>query len=77
MTISSRSFIVPYVAMLDRPPTNLMPNPAEVDAVLHVPVDSLLAPDVFHSEIWPWPTGGDHTIVARRDPRHDRCVDHA
>ena len=41
-TITSRSFIVPYVALLAGPPIGLTPNPAEVDAVLHVPVGELL-----------------------------------
>ena len=61
-TVMSRSFIVPYVGLLDGPPVGLTPSPHEVDAVLHVPADELLLDEVFRSERWPWPTGGWHTI---------------
>ncbi len=61
-TITSRSFIVPYVAVLDAPPVGLTPNPSEVAAVLHVPVDELLRDDVFRAERWPWPSGGMRAI---------------
>src|SRR6478752_2912631 len=40
MTVSSRSFIVPFVGLLPDVPV-LEPNPSEVDAVLHVPVREL------------------------------------
>src|SRR5439155_8384135 len=54
-TITSRSFIVPFVAVLpDRP--SLVPNPGEVDAVLHVPVAELLLDDVYREERWPFVT---------------------
>jgi 8-oxo-dGTP pyrophosphatase MutT (NUDIX family) len=51
MTVSSRSFIVPFVALLPDVPT-LHPNPDEVDAVLHVPVRELLLDGVFRAEHW-------------------------
>jgi 8-oxo-dGTP pyrophosphatase MutT (NUDIX family) len=51
MTITSRSFIVPFVAVLPGRPA-LTPNDAEVDAVLHVPVAELLADDVYREERW-------------------------
>ena len=51
-TITSNSFIVPYVGVLkQRPP--LRPSPAEVDAVLRVPISELLRPDIFREEQWP------------------------
>ena len=56
-TVTSWSFIVPYVGTLPaRPETR--PNPAEVEAVLHVPLAELLEPDNFRQEIWTFP-GGD------------------
>jgi 8-oxo-dGTP pyrophosphatase MutT (NUDIX family) len=51
MTVSSRSFIVPYVALLPDVPA-LHPNPDEVDAVLHVPVRELLLDGVYREERW-------------------------
>ena len=56
-TVTSWSFIVPYVGALPgRPETH--PNPAEVEAVLHVPLAELLDPGNFRQEIWTFP-GGD------------------
>jgi 8-oxo-dGTP pyrophosphatase MutT (NUDIX family) len=56
-TVTSWSFIVPYVGLLPgRPETH--PNPAEVEAVLHVPLAELLDPDNFRQEVWTFP-GGD------------------
>lgn len=50
-TVTSRSSIVPFVGVLpDRP--RLVPNPDEVDAILHVPIGELLEPDVYRSERW-------------------------
>lgn len=51
-TITSDSFIIPFVALLPGRPV-LHPNPGEVDAVLHVPLSELLAPEVFREERWP------------------------
>lgn len=51
-TITSDSFIIPYVAVLPGRP-ELHPNPGEVDAVLHVPLSELLDPTVFREERWP------------------------
>jgi 8-oxo-dGTP pyrophosphatase MutT (NUDIX family) len=55
MTVSSRSFIVPHVALLADVPA-LHPNPDEVDAVLHVPVHELLLDDVYREEHWVFET---------------------
>ena len=60
-TVTSRSFIVPYVAALPgRPETQA--NPDEVSAVLHVPVAELLAPGIFREERWTFPWAEDRPI---------------
>lgn len=51
-TVTSRSFIVPYVGLLPARPENLRPNPNEVDAILHVPLSELLADEVHREERW-------------------------
>ena len=50
-TITSNSFIVPFVAVLSAPP-ELRASPAEVEAVLRVPLRELLDPVVFREERW-------------------------
>lgn len=50
-TITSNSFIVPYVAVLPGRP-ELQASPAEVAAVLTVPLRELLDPEVFREERW-------------------------
>lgn len=50
-TVTSESFIVPFVAELPSWP-ELRPHPGEVDAVLHVPLAELLHPDVYREERW-------------------------
>ncbi len=50
-TVTSGSFIVPWVGVLPERPA-LLPCSAEVDAVLHVPLSELMAPDVFREEVW-------------------------
>ena len=50
-TITSNSFIVPFVGVLPGRP-QLTPSPAEVAAVLHVRLSELLAPEVFREERW-------------------------
>jgi 8-oxo-dGTP pyrophosphatase MutT (NUDIX family) len=60
-TVTSQSFIVPYVGVLPgRPDT--VPNPGEVDAVLHVGLAELADPAVFREEVWRFPDGGDRSI---------------
>ncbi len=54
MTVTSRSFIVPFVAVLPGRPSGLVPNPGEVDAVLFEPVPELLQDDVYREERWTW-----------------------
>lgn len=61
-TVSSESFIVPYVGVLpERPET--VPSPVEVEAVLHVPLAELLDPAVFREEVWTFPGGVDRPIT--------------
>jgi len=50
-TFTSGSWIVPFVASLPSRP-ELEPAPAEVEAVLHVPLSELLGDGVFHEERW-------------------------
>lgn len=60
-TVTSRSFIVPYVAALPgRPDTTA--NPGEVSAVLHVPVAELLDPAIYREERWQLPWAEDRPI---------------
>jgi 8-oxo-dGTP pyrophosphatase MutT (NUDIX family) len=62
MTITSGSYIVPFVAVLPERPTYVHPSPDEVDAVLFVPFDELLLDEVFREERWSW--AGD--VIADR-----------
>jgi 8-oxo-dGTP pyrophosphatase MutT (NUDIX family) len=50
-TITSGSFIVPYVAVLPGRP-ELEANPSEVEAILHVPLRELLDPAHYREERW-------------------------
>jgi len=50
-TITSRSYIVPWVGLLATRP-ELVPDPGEVELVLHVPLVELLAADVYREERW-------------------------
>ena len=58
VTVGSRSLIHPFVAVLDGRP-DLVANPDEVEAVLHVPLAELLLDEVYREEEWsrhgdPW-----------------------
>jgi len=50
-TVTSRSFIVPFVGALPGRP-ELVASPAEVELVLHVPLRELMADGVFREERW-------------------------
>jgi 8-oxo-dGTP pyrophosphatase MutT (NUDIX family) len=50
-TVTSRSFIVPFVGELPGRP-ELEASPAEVESILHVPFSALLADGVYHEERW-------------------------
>jgi 8-oxo-dGTP pyrophosphatase MutT (NUDIX family) len=60
-TLTSNSYIVPYVGALPGRPT-LAPNPGEVAAVLHVPLAELADPAIFREEIWPFPNGFERSL---------------
>ena len=53
-TVSGRSYIVPLVASLPGRP-ELVADPREVERILHVPLDDLLAPGVYREELWGLP----------------------
>ena len=59
-TATSGSFIVPYVGLLPGFPS-LVASPAEVDAVLHVPLAELLNPSIYREERW-FLFGADRSI---------------
>lgn len=59
-TVTSQSFIVPYVGVLPGRP-HLVANEDEVDAILHVRLAELLDPDVYRAEQWSW-EGFDRSI---------------
>ncbi|WP_436793605.1 NUDIX hydrolase [Actinospongicola halichondriae] len=59
-TVTSQSFIVPYVGALPGRP-DLTANDDEVDAILHVRLAELLDPEVHRSERWSW-EGFERTI---------------
>ena len=54
-TVTSRSSIVPFVGVLPGRP-RLVPNPDEVDAILHVPLAELLDPETYRQERWSLPS---------------------
>jgi 8-oxo-dGTP pyrophosphatase MutT (NUDIX family) len=59
-TLTSSSFIVPYVGVLAGRP-QLTASASEVEEVLHVRLDELTAPGTFREEQWPlW--GADRPI---------------
>ena len=60
-TLTSQSYIVPYVGTLPGRP-DLSPNPGEVAAVLHVPLAELADPAIFREEIWPFPNGFQRSL---------------
>ncbi len=61
-TVTSRSFIVPYVGALPEGRPDTVANPHEVGAVLHVPIAELLDPALFREERWTFPWAEDRPI---------------
>jgi 8-oxo-dGTP pyrophosphatase MutT (NUDIX family) len=61
-TVTSRSFIVPYVGALPEGRPETVANPSEVGAVLHVPLSELLDPAIFREERWTFPWAEDRPI---------------
>jgi 8-oxo-dGTP pyrophosphatase MutT (NUDIX family) len=60
-TVTSHSFIVPYVGELPGRP-HTVASPTEVSAVLHVPVAELLDPAIYREERWSFPWAEDRPI---------------
>lgn len=60
-TVSSHSYIVPYVAALPGRPDTVA-SPDEVSAILHVSVAELLDPAIFREERWQLPWAQDRPI---------------
>jgi 8-oxo-dGTP pyrophosphatase MutT (NUDIX family) len=50
-TVVGPSFIVPWVGVVDGRP-KLVPNPQEVERIIHVPLSELLADGIYHTERW-------------------------
>lgn len=61
-TVTSRSFIVPFVGALHSPPDRLEPDPNEVERVLVVPLAELLLDGVYREELWQWEGGQERPI---------------
>lgn len=53
VTVGSHSLVHPFVGVLPARPHDLVPEPAEVASILHVPLSELLLDEVFREEIWP------------------------
>ena len=51
VTVGSRSLVCPYVATVERRP-ELVPDPSEVELVVHVPLSELTGPEAWREEIW-------------------------
>lgn len=51
-TITSQSFIAPFVATLPGRPIGLRPNPNEVEHILYVPLRELALDEVYREERW-------------------------
>jgi 8-oxo-dGTP pyrophosphatase MutT (NUDIX family) len=59
-TFSRRSYIVPYVGVVDRVP-ELEPDPGEVERILTVPLGELLLPETYRQERWQF--AGDERVM--------------
>lgn len=51
-TITSKSFIAPFVGVLPGRPAGLKANPHEVEQILHVPLRELALDEVYREELW-------------------------
>jgi 8-oxo-dGTP pyrophosphatase MutT (NUDIX family) len=56
-TRTSGAWITPYVGFTSDL-GDLHPSAGEVAAILRVPLEELLDPEVYHEELWPEPAGG-------------------
>ena len=64
VTVGSRSLVCPFVATVERRP-ELVPDPAEVERVLHVPLAELTDPEAWREEVWSLEPafGGERTMT--------------
>ena len=64
VTVGSRSLVCPFVAIVERRP-ELVPDPAEVEKVLHVPLAELTDPEAWREEVWSLEPafGGERTMT--------------
>jgi len=64
VTVGSRSLVCPFVATVEERP-DLVPEPAEVDQVLHVPLSELTDPEAWREEVWSLDAafGGERTMT--------------
>lgn len=60
-TFTSDRVVIPVVTVAEGRP-EVVAEPAEVDAILHVPVAELLHPDCYRQERWSWGHERDHVM---------------
>ncbi|MHB1536833.1 MAG: NUDIX hydrolase [Acidimicrobiales bacterium] len=60
-TYARSATVMPFVGLLASPP-KLQPNPSEVDRAFTVTLSELVAPGVYHDELWPDPRGAERPI---------------
>ncbi|MXW95533.1 MAG: CoA pyrophosphatase [Acidimicrobiaceae bacterium] len=64
VTVGSRSLVCPFVATVEQRP-ELVPDPVEVDQVLHVRLAELTDPEAWREEVWSLDAafGGERTMT--------------
>ena len=64
VTVGSRSLVCPFVAAVESRP-ELVPDPAEVEQVLHVRLSELTDPEAWREEVWSLGAafGGERTMT--------------
>ena len=65
VTVGSRSLVCPFVAVVEQRP-ELVPDPGEVERVLHVALSELTDPDAWREEVWPLSGGPDAASASER-----------
>ncbi len=63
VTVTTGASVVPFVGVLPPGRPELVPEPAEVEHILHVPLAELTSDDVHREELWVWPDGGEQRPV--------------
>ena len=72
-TFTSDRVVLPVVAVTPERPV-VVAEPAEVDAILHVPLAELLHPECYHEERWTWGDEMRGAIVRGIDPTEELKV---